>query len=98
MMSMYNVTESKRVKSRVQFRCSQFCRQSSAVFLLSADIDVCASPTTNNCVHGTCVSSAGSGTYTCDCDSGYTGQFCDTGRFNDMCERALNANVSWWNT
>ena len=45
------------------------------------DLDECAENTTNNCAaEGTCMNTP-LGSYTCVCETGYVGRFCDTGAF-----------------
>ena len=44
------------------------------IYYLLVDIDDCD---TNDCVNGTCVD--GINEYTCNCNEGYSGQFCNEG-------------------
>ena len=46
-----------------------------------SDINECADDADNDCsAQGTCVNSP-PGSYSCNCDPGYTGRLCDTGQF-----------------
>ena len=64
--------------------CSQFC----SVYAQS----VCSQPDLNDCVPNSCQNGAkcvdGVNNYTCTCDAGWTGQYCDQGQFS-RCIRTL---------
>ena len=58
------------------------CRNASVYDVIgclinSTDVNECASSSTNDCVHGSCVNVPG--TYTCDCEPGHNGPLCDKG-------------------